>query len=73
MHVKKVEKAIVTQTANSATDRLQLHATDSTDTTADMQPTCSLLTKNMYNIILHILKRNNKNTNKHNLKQKSKK
>ena len=46
MHVKKVEKAIVTQTANSTTDRLQLDATDSTDTTADMQPTGSLLSKN---------------------------
>ena len=40
-----MSKAIVTQTANSTTDRLQLDATDSTDTTADMQPTGSLLAK----------------------------
>ena len=44
MHVKKVEKTIVTKTANSTTDRLQiqLDSTDSTDTTANMQPTGSL-------------------------------
>ena len=63
---KKVEKAIVTQTANSTTDRLQLDATDSTDTTADMQPTGSLLAKKKYTacfcIYLQPPKKNTKNT-----------
>ena len=58
---KKVEKAIVTQTANSTTDRLQLDATDSTDTTADMQPTGSLLAKKnvQHFFFIHLQKNNN--------------
>ena len=68
MHVKKVEKTIVTKTANSTTDRLQLDSTDSTDSTADMQPTGSLSVRKQ-NVLYQ---KKTKNRKKSKTEQKSK-
>ena len=67
MHVKKVEKTIVTKTANSTTDRLQLDSTDSTDSTADMQPTGSLSVRKQ-----NVLYQKKQNRKKSKTEQKSK-